>query len=106
MATLIKDTSNTAWIQSFRDHMEQRNLMKSTYLLDFVLDCQLLQNVQTEILTKQNHEWTSYQDHCTKRKEIFVQIYQKYFHEESLNRYEMYAVFTITYTKSIQVNTK
>ena len=100
---MIKDTSNTAWIQSFRDHMKQQNLVKSTYLLDFVLDCQLLQNVQTEILTKQNHKWTSYQDHSTKRKEIFVQIYQKYFHEESLSRYVMYAAFSKSYKKSKQV---
>ena len=62
--------------------MKNFNMDKSIDLLDFVQDCQKLFSTQNDIVTNDTN-WKCYQDNLTTRKELLVQIFQKYFHEES-----------------------
>ena len=62
--------------------MKNFNMDKSIDLLDFVQDCQKLFSTQNDIVTNDTN-WKSYQDNLATRKELLVQIFQKYFHEES-----------------------
>ena len=62
--------------------MKNFNMDKSIDLLDFVQDCQKLFSTQNDIVTNDTN-WKNYQDNLATRKELLVQIFQKYFHEES-----------------------
>ena len=81
---MLKDTtSNSNWILCFQDYLKQRKLINSIHLFDFVQDCQSLLAIQSEISSNNNLDWKCYQDSCAKRKELIVQIFRKYFDEES-----------------------